>query len=561
MIGINSRGQGRGIGFTIPIDTAKRVSGDLLDEGRIARGYPRRHAAAAAARPRALLGPAERARRGRRLGRARLARRARRPRGRRRDSLKFDGEALHAEKEEDLGQFQRAGRAAQRRSRRGDRGAARRRAQDAARVALGPAQVRARRAGDRRTATPSRRSPRRASAASALPQREGVLVSYVESGSEADEAGMERGDLIVEIDKAPVTTLDQFRSASQAAARRQALPGPRAARRRHALPPGLAARRDPRRQPRAEHAKQQQVQRRRAACGRRATAVRQWRGVRPKRARKRSRERAAKSLGVSAAHASCTVQPPKPAPVMRAPRQPASSRASATSASLSAQVTAKSSRRLAWPGEERGARGVELAARERGLEVQHALVLGDDVARAAQRDRIERAGQRRELGGAQLRERAEGPAERGFAPAPRALALGAALRVGARAQAALDPGVEDQDRERRRQRDRRAPRAARSRAERRARPRRRAPRTGPSRRTARRRTPPRRAGRAARAAADPRPDGDAVRAEQRERGRGLERGRARQPGALRQVRLDPQVEAGAPGFGPRRARTRATPRG
>src|SRR5512139_1682337 len=39
VVGINSRGQGRGIGFTIPINTAKRVSGDLLEAGRIARGY------------------------------------------------------------------------------------------------------------------------------------------------------------------------------------------------------------------------------------------------------------------------------------------------------------------------------------------------------------------------------------------------------------------------------------------------------------------------------------------------------------------------------------------
>lgn len=39
VIGINSRGQGRGIGFTIPINTAKRVADDLLGEGQIARGY------------------------------------------------------------------------------------------------------------------------------------------------------------------------------------------------------------------------------------------------------------------------------------------------------------------------------------------------------------------------------------------------------------------------------------------------------------------------------------------------------------------------------------------
>ena len=39
VLGINSRGQGRGIGFTIPINTAKRVVRDLLGEGHIARGY------------------------------------------------------------------------------------------------------------------------------------------------------------------------------------------------------------------------------------------------------------------------------------------------------------------------------------------------------------------------------------------------------------------------------------------------------------------------------------------------------------------------------------------
>ncbi len=38
VVGINSRGQGRGIGFTIPINTAKRVAEDLLGAG-IARAY------------------------------------------------------------------------------------------------------------------------------------------------------------------------------------------------------------------------------------------------------------------------------------------------------------------------------------------------------------------------------------------------------------------------------------------------------------------------------------------------------------------------------------------
>ena len=39
VIGINSRGQGRGIGFTIPINTAKQVAADLTERGRIARSY------------------------------------------------------------------------------------------------------------------------------------------------------------------------------------------------------------------------------------------------------------------------------------------------------------------------------------------------------------------------------------------------------------------------------------------------------------------------------------------------------------------------------------------
>ena len=38
VVGINSRGQGRGIGFTIPIDTAREVMAQL-DNGGIERGY------------------------------------------------------------------------------------------------------------------------------------------------------------------------------------------------------------------------------------------------------------------------------------------------------------------------------------------------------------------------------------------------------------------------------------------------------------------------------------------------------------------------------------------
>jgi serine protease Do len=211
VIGINSRGQGRGIGFTIPIDTAKRVADDLLDQGRIARGYL---GVTLQALPRDLArywgepnvhgvvvgsvahdSPAERA--GIAVGDV---------------LLKFDGQPLHAEKEEDLGQFQRL---------------------VARRSAGHEVAIEILRGGERKTLhaslatqpkfvpdeeeTPHGFTVEEVTEASfrgqRLSQREGVLVSYVESGSEADEAGMERGDLIVELEKSPVATLDDFRHA------------------------------------------------------------------------------------------------------------------------------------------------------------------------------------------------------------------------------------------------------------------------------------------------------------------------------------------------------------
>jgi S1-C subfamily serine protease len=216
VVGINSRGQGRGIGFTIPIDTAKRVADDLLDRGRIARGYlgvtlqplardlarywgqPNVHGVIVGSV--AHDSPAERA--GIAVG----------------DVLvKFDGESLHAEKAEDLGQFQRL---------------------VAQRSAGKEVAIEVLRGGERKTLhaslttqpkfvpdeqeTPHGFTVEEVTESSfrgqRLPQREGVLVSYVESGSEADEAGMERGDLIVELEKAQVSTLEEFRNALAAVA-------------------------------------------------------------------------------------------------------------------------------------------------------------------------------------------------------------------------------------------------------------------------------------------------------------------------------------------------------
>ncbi|MFI5314359.1 MAG: trypsin-like peptidase domain-containing protein [Myxococcota bacterium] len=211
VIGINSRGQGRGIGFTIPIDTAKRVADDLLDQGRIARGYlgvtlqplarelaqywgqPNVHGVVVGSV--AHDSPAERA--GIKVGDV---------------LLKFDGEQLHAEKEEDLGQFQRL--VAQRSAGR-----------DVAIEILRGTEnktVHASLATQPKFVPDEQETPHGFTVEEVtdatfrgqrLPQREGVLVSYVESGSEADEAGMERGDLIVELEKSHIATLEDFRRA------------------------------------------------------------------------------------------------------------------------------------------------------------------------------------------------------------------------------------------------------------------------------------------------------------------------------------------------------------
>jgi len=211
VVGINSRGQGRGIGFTIPINTAKRVSGDLLDAGRIARGYlgvtiqplprelarywgePDAHGVVVGSVAHG--SPAEAA--GIAVGDVLMS---------------FDGEALRAEKDEDLGQFQRlvalksVGKEV---SIELARGGERRKLR--ATLAAQPKYV------PDEEESPHGFTVEEVTEASfrgqRLPQREGVLVSFVEPGSEADEAGMQRGDLIVEIEKDPIATLDDFRRA------------------------------------------------------------------------------------------------------------------------------------------------------------------------------------------------------------------------------------------------------------------------------------------------------------------------------------------------------------
>ena len=211
VVGINSRGQGRGIGFTIPINTAKRVSGDLLDAGRIARGYlgvtiqplprelarywgePDTHGVIVGSVARG--SPAEAA--GIAVGDVLMS---------------FDGEPLRAEKDEDLGQFQRlvalksVGKEVEIELRRG--GERRElRAKLAAQPKYVPDEEESAHGFTVEEVTEASFRGQR------LPQRDGVLVSFVEPGSEADEAGMQRGDLIVEVEKEPIATLDDFRRA------------------------------------------------------------------------------------------------------------------------------------------------------------------------------------------------------------------------------------------------------------------------------------------------------------------------------------------------------------
>jgi len=210
VIGVNSRGQGRGIGFTIPINTAKRVAMDLLGAG-IARGYlgislqPLSRELADYWKIGELTGvvvngvaadsPAEAA--GLAVG----------------DIItRFDGESVMAEKEEDLGVFQRL----------------------VARSSVGkqvPVDVRRGDTTKRLTVTLGRQPkvvPDEEETSYGftvqeitealyrqhrLKTRDGVMVSFVERGSEAAEANLGPGDLVEKIEDQGVTDIQSFRDA------------------------------------------------------------------------------------------------------------------------------------------------------------------------------------------------------------------------------------------------------------------------------------------------------------------------------------------------------------
>jgi S1-C subfamily serine protease len=210
VIGINSRGQGRGIGFTIPIDTATQVAAQL-EHGGVERGYlgvtfqaldreladyfgvpdatgvvvnsvvPGSPAADAGIAPRDIL-------------------------------TRIDGVAVEAEKEEDLNNFQRQvaalppGREVRLELLRA--GAAR---QVSVRLGTQP-KIEADEAESdlgfnvQEITEPLLRERR-------LDSNRGALVNFVARGSPAREAGIEVGDVIVQIEDAQVSNLDDFRRA------------------------------------------------------------------------------------------------------------------------------------------------------------------------------------------------------------------------------------------------------------------------------------------------------------------------------------------------------------
>jgi S1-C subfamily serine protease len=209
VLGINSRGQGRGIGFTIPINTAKRVVSDLLDEGRIARGYlgvsiqpldrelasywdlPDIHGVII----NGVLEDSPAAAAGLAVGDI---------------VLRFDDKELKAEKDEDLGQFQRlvAGTAVGKQVtievlREGQRETLN------AKLGVQPKVV----PDEEETSFgfTVQEVTDKLFRLHRLETRDGVLVSFVERGSEAAEAGLGSGDLIQRINDQPVPDIERFR--------------------------------------------------------------------------------------------------------------------------------------------------------------------------------------------------------------------------------------------------------------------------------------------------------------------------------------------------------------
>jgi serine protease Do len=214
VVGINSRGQGRGIGFTIPVDTVldvlAQISGGGVERGWLGVSIQPldRDLAAYLGMPgttgvivNSVAEGSPAAKAGVRAGDVLTA---------------FGASGIEAEKEEDLGVFQRL----------------------VARTAPGTRVALAlRREGKAKTveatlATQPTVEPAEADSdlgfqvqeitenlfrGQRLPTREGAYVSFVAGGTPAAEAGLSQGDVVVKLGARAVESLDDFRSASAAA--------------------------------------------------------------------------------------------------------------------------------------------------------------------------------------------------------------------------------------------------------------------------------------------------------------------------------------------------------
>jgi len=210
VIGINSRGQGRGIGFTIPIDTALDVMREL-EAGGVERGYLGvslqpldRELASYFGIPDAtgvivnsVAGGSPAAGAGLRTG----------------DILiRFAGQPVVAEKEEDLGGFQRLvagvapGEPVEIELLR-ERRPLTVHATLAAQPKVEPEEVETEVGFHVQEITDAIFREQR------LPSRAGAYVSFVASGSPAAEAGLDVGDVVRRIEERPVADLGEFREA------------------------------------------------------------------------------------------------------------------------------------------------------------------------------------------------------------------------------------------------------------------------------------------------------------------------------------------------------------
>jgi S1-C subfamily serine protease len=210
VIGINSRGQGRGIGFTIPIDTAQQVMAQL-ERGGIERGYLGitfqaldRELADYFGVPDATGIVVNSVVAGSPAAQGGLA-----PR----DIItRIDGVAVEAEAEEDLGNFQRLvaalppGRKVRLDLLRGGK------ARDA-QVVLGTQPKLEAAEAESELGFHVQEITAQLARDHRLGSSEGAFVVFVARGSPAREAGLRVGDVIAQVEAVPIATLGDFRRA------------------------------------------------------------------------------------------------------------------------------------------------------------------------------------------------------------------------------------------------------------------------------------------------------------------------------------------------------------